>query len=297
MSLVNKPDYLDIDIKSKLLIEAAYRVTDTKSSTTNYHYHNGYEIFQVWSPDGSVLVEEKSYPVRPGYIYIVNSLELHCVRPVPNSPYIRSKVTFSPIWVRSLLQQMDQLYLLDPFMNKGKGFSHNIIPDKQMEKRIDDLFKQMALENSRKSVGQMAFLWAYLIEMLGIIYRWYNRNQELFPPLLSTTHTHIQKAMDYIDRNISSNITIEDICRNLHLSKYYICHLFKENTGMTIMDYIQKKRVAEAKRLLLLSDRPISQIAMDAGFNSFSVFSRVFKEMTGYSPSTFRKMYSAKIEL
>jgi len=68
----------------------------------------------------------------------------------------------------------------------------------------------MVLENSRKSVGQMAFIWAYLIELLGIIYRWYNRNQEVFPPILSPSYVYIQKAMEYIDRHISCNITIED---------------------------------------------------------------------------------------
>ena len=283
--------YLNLDGKDKMFPEVAYRLTDITSPTMDYHYHNGYEIFQVWSREGYVLVEDKIYPMKPGYIYIVNSLDLHRTNPSPDGPYIRNKVTFTPFFCQEILESMDELRLLEPFMNKNSKFSHNIIPDKDLALQVDTLFQEMARENREKEIGYHTVLWAGLLELLTLIYRWYTQNREVFPPVSTPAHSHVQKAMTYISDHLGDNLTIEEICDSLYLSKYYLCHLFKKITGFTLMEYVLQKRTAEAKKLLLMSDQSISRIAAATGFNSFSIFSRTFKSVTGLAPSAYRKQY------
>ena len=226
------------DISQKHFLEAAYRLTDACSPLNDYHSHYGYEIFQVWNQSGNVMIEDKIYPMAPGYIYIVNALDLHRTNPAPHEAYIRSKITVSQSLLRNLLTPLDQSHLLDPFHNKSPRYSHCIAPNPVMCEETDALFMKMSYEKSNIEVGQTTILWAYLMEMLTLVYRWYHKHPEIFPPGSTPRHVHVQKAMHYITDHLQDSITIDKMADALNLSKYHLCHIFKETTGITVMEYV-----------------------------------------------------------
>lgn len=102
--------------------------------------------------------------------------------------------------------------------------------------------------------------------------------------LSQRVNSHIHITIDYINRHLFEDITLERLCGDLHLSKYYVCHLFKSTVGITMMQYITQRRVSEAKKPIASSGKTISEVANVIGFNSFSVFSRTFKRITGHTP-------------
>jgi len=75
----------------------------------------------------------------------------------------------------------------------------------------------------------------------------------------------------------------------MHLSTFYFCKMFKKATGLTFTDYLGRVRVEKAKSLLLNPNLRISEIAYAVGFQSLTHFNRVFRELTGRSPTNFRK--------
>ena len=89
-------------------------------------------------------------------------------------------------------------------------------------------------------------------------------------------------------QNIFKEITIDEICNHLHISKYYFCRQFKKSTGMTVMNYVLKTRITLAKDMLLNHDLSITDVSMRCGFSSVSYFCRVFKEDTGVTPLKFK---------
>jgi AraC-like DNA-binding protein len=103
-------------------------------------------------------------------------------------------------------------------------------------------------------------------------------------------HTYIHSMTNYIEQNLQ-DFNIDNMCKEVLISKYYACHLFKRITGMTLMEYVLGKRVSMAKRMLLTTDKTISCIAMDNGFSSAILFCRIFKRVTGSSPLKYRKMF------
>ncbi|MBE6650604.1 MAG: helix-turn-helix domain-containing protein [Ruminococcaceae bacterium] len=99
----------------------------------------------------------------------------------------------------------------------------------------------------------------------------------------------MEKIDEYVRKNISEKITIEEICREFGISKNKLYSLFKESRNMTVGEYISSQRIERAKFLLSTSDMPISEICGAVGIVEYNYFSRLFKKQTGYTPLSYRK--------
>lgn len=99
----------------------------------------------------------------------------------------------------------------------------------------------------------------------------------------------IRKAREFIRTNYKKNITLQDISRAVYLSPYYLSHIFKKETGSTILEYVTKVRIEEAKRLLENTPWSSTRISFEVGYGDQSYFCKVFKKLEGLSISEYRK--------
>lgn len=105
----------------------------------------------------------------------------------------------------------------------------------------------------------------------------------------------ITRARDFIDRNQAEDLSLEAVAKAVNTSTFYFCKMFKRATGLTFTEYLSRVRVEKAKSLLLNPHIRISEVAFEVGFQSLSQFNRVFKKITGQSPSQYRaKMNKGK---
>ncbi len=100
-----------------------------------------------------------------------------------------------------------------------------------------------------------------------------------------TGNPHIRKALVYIGEHIYEKISLDVLARELSLNKSYLCKLFKKDMGMTLTDYIYEQKIKQAERLLLEKTYPFSEIGTFLGFPSQSYFIKIFKRVTGTTPS------------
>jgi len=100
--------------------------------------------------------------------------------------------------------------------------------------------------------------------------------------------TQISPAINYIDANYDKPITLAEIARASHLSVSRLAHIFKEQMGLTIIDYLTSVRIERAKELLLATDQNCTEICFQVGYNNQSYFTRTFKELVGTTPRQFR---------
>lgn len=91
-----------------------------------------------------------------------------------------------------------------------------------------------------------------------------------------------------------TNITFSDFCKHFGRSKSYVSHTFKSRYGVSFREYCNNLKIEDAKRLLLCTDSPVTEIAFDVGYNDVSYFIQLFRKKTGVAPLQYRKLHTAK---
>lgn len=98
----------------------------------------------------------------------------------------------------------------------------------------------------------------------------------------------IKKIIDYIEQNIEKEISLDNISENIGYSKFHLNRVFAEQTGITIYKYLQNRRLTIAAEKLVRTDKSITQIAYEAGYDTQQSFSFAFKQVYLYPPKTYR---------
>ncbi len=104
----------------------------------------------------------------------------------------------------------------------------------------------------------------------------------------------IQKALQYIDEHVTENLTLGEIASAVYLSESRFGHLFKSITGITPVDYIETVRLSNAQKMLKETKQPITEIAIDCGYDNISYFIHRFKLKTGTTPGKYRSIHTIK---
>lgn len=98
----------------------------------------------------------------------------------------------------------------------------------------------------------------------------------------------IKKVIHYMESNLENDISLDTISKTIGYSKFYLNRIFTENTGITMYKYLQNRRLTVAAEKLVKTDKPIIQIAYEAGYDSQQSFSFAFKQIYLYSPQVYR---------
>ena len=147
--------------------------------------------------------------------------------------------------------------------------------DVMLEKNLNFVNKVMGINNQQ---DLCAWISTALNEFIELVYSSQDAKKV----------TQIRPAINYIDANYDKPITLADIAKVSYLSVSRLAHLFKEQMGITIIDYLTSVRIERAKQLLLATEQSCTEICFQVGYNNQSYFSRTFKELVGMSPRQFR---------
>jgi len=99
----------------------------------------------------------------------------------------------------------------------------------------------------------------------------------------------VARARKFIDATLADPLPLSLVARQAGLSESHFCRVFKESTGLTLTDYVNRRRIEWAKRELLKPESRVTEIAFHIGYQSLSQFNRSFVRFTGNSPSNFRR--------
>lgn len=136
---------------------------------------------------------------------------------------------------------------------------------------------------------------ASLEHLFRIVTAFSRNNPQAVTDEMQTNH-YIRKAIAHIELNYSNNITVNDLAEALAIDRSYLFRIFKSGTGMSPKEYLNTYRLNVARSLLEETDHSISQIALSAGFFSFSAFYRSFVQKYGQSPREYQYAFRNKKE-
>ena len=259
------------------------------------HFHSTLEIMLICEGKGIYKVSGSEYPFTEGDVFIFNSMEAHNIQSLNGNcelEYIA--VNFDSNFVSSMSTDEFNLQYLEPFCFTDRPCK---IPHGSFHaKNIQVIFEDMQKEFELKPPCYSLFIKALLIKLLAVIGRYYQENggygQAYQEPIMP--QDSIALVLDYIEKNLTSELSIDQLSKVAAMNRYYFSTFFKKHVGETPVQYITRKRVNLSIQILNKDNLNILDVAIRSGFNNTANFNRVFKQMTGYSPTEYRKQFLKK---
>ena len=110
-----------------------------------------------------------------------------------------------------------------------------------------------------------------------------------------SAHTELQSSLDFIHIHFQESLSLKELAASAGFSEGYYCHSFKEYTGYTPFEYLNRVRIVKSCELLTETHKKITEIASLCGFNNISYFNRTFYRMMNATPSAYRKASAATL--
>lgn len=269
------------------------------------HRHHYVQIVSVIRGKGWHYFNNKRCEISAGDIFIVPPFVFHKIWPCEENGKVEAiEIEFLPeflneqfcgfrtsseIWKARNLFDFDyvSMFLLNKDEMPGK-----IVLSEQAKQKLVRIVDEMQCEYAEKSELFEHGFKALLLELLVLLSREFHSSDgaDGRRDVLLEHRTAIQKVLNYIDENYREEMRIEDMTKIAMMSQTYFCYFFKLLVGKTFNRYLIEKRLDLAKELLKNTELSVTQIAMQAGFNSTSHFIRTFKVNINLSPSQFRNI-------
>lgn len=259
-------------------------MAEPATRTRDYHFHNNYEIILFLQGNAEAYVEQSRYPLERGSLFVVNSREIHKIHTLDGSSYERIVIHFPPV----LIQEMNtrRTDLLSCFHSHSPGSGNAVLLSGDQIDIFLTLAGKLSAALTDKNYGQDLLVNAYLAEILIMIHRIFEQTGALQALPIGTV---VSKIMEYVDEHLGEKISLDRVAKDFSLSKYYLGHLFRTQTGGSLYHYILLKKIAAARQIL--SDGgSVEEAAEQTGFMDYNNFIRTFKRYTGVTPGRFRKL-------
>ncbi len=248
---------------------AMYTRTRSDAADIEYktHCHNSYEIYYMIAGNVMYFLEGTSYRPKPGSLIIIPPNCFHGLRIMDDSEYYRIRIHF----VSELLSPEEREKILRPLASDWMCLEEQFA--------MEWYFRALEECGSYKKEIQDIAIRTQILSILIKIFAIYSSQGPV-----RGKEGQIQEIIGYINRNLTSPLTLEGLAEHFYMSKNHLTAIFKRATGTTVARYILYKRMALVRRELL-DGIPAAEAAARAGFGDYSSFFRAYKKMFGAAPS------------
>lgn len=259
---------------------------DRNLSHVDMHSHNYYEFYFFLEGNVKMQIQDQQYSLKYGDLILIPPRIYHkAVIDNMEVPYRRFVFWISQEYCNHLLDiSPDYVYLQQYVQIKNDYIFHNDrITFNTIQSRILRLIEEQRSDKFGRT-PQIALCVDDLILHLNRLV--YERNTPANPHVADSLY---QNIMSYIEGHLDESLTLDALAAEFYVSKYHIAHVFKDNLGLSIHQYITKKRLT-ACREAIQSGENITQTYQAFGFGDYSSFYRAFKKEYGISPKDCQDM-------
>lgn len=275
------------DDKSPTLMSIHHSAVSSGKRGLFEHHHTQFEISYIKKGGGIYTVGEKTYLFEPGNVFVFSSDEQHCITDVFDGDVLELvNVHFEPRFIWSDSSGFANCELLKIFFDRNDSFE-NMIDKKNPQTenicRHIDLIESELRERKPQYKHMVQMYVSYILIQLLREYGYVKNTVEYYSDTLSL----LERAMEYIDKNIENDISLEQIAETATMNRTYFSTVFKKYNGISPWDYITIKRVERSIEYLKTQTLTKTEIAGRCGFSSMSNFYRAFKLVTGKTPNDY----------
>jgi AraC-like DNA-binding protein len=254
----------------------------------HWHYHEEFELMYTIKGGGIRIVGDNMDHFHENELVFIGSNVPHLFK----DDYKDDEASTDSIVLKfNNLFKGQNLFTLPEFQNIAnflKTAGRGIIFSKKTVKKVKKILIQLS-----KSEGAERFV--HLFAVLNIL-----ANEENFQYLASEHFTlkttnkgddRTQKVIEYISENYNKDISLDDLAQVAFMTTNSFCRYFKKRTGKTVFQFLREFRINKACQMLINGEKTIAEICYDTGFNSFSSFNRIFKDLKNISASEYKSRY------
>ena len=251
-----------------------------------FHQHPFYEIFFFLSGNVTYIIEGRSYKLRPGDILLTSSSDIHRPDIRPGRPYERIVIWLADDFFERLQDFFDEDFTAC-FTDAALKDYRLIRPDSQNIAHLKQLCDEMSKARHSREMGSQALTSAYLTEFLVYVSRAYYDAPDSVKNDI-TENEKINQVITYINENLTEELSLDQLAAGFYISKYYLSRQFKQFTGLSLYQYIMKKRLISARNMLKAGS-PVMDACLCCGLSDYSNFLKAFKREFGQNPSKYSR--------
>lgn len=268
-----------------------YYYNDSKLSPVAAHTHNYYEFYFFLEGNIQINIKDYFYRIKPGDFVIIPAGIVHYPEIMDTTvPYRRFVLWISKEYFESLTHiSEDYAYLIHYVQNNQKYVFHT---DRIHFNTIQSMIYCLIEETKTNRFGKEPEITLQLNSLLLYLNRFFYEKLH--------THSKVSDALylsvcRYIAENLEENLSLEKLSEAFFVSKFYISHSFKENMGITVHQYIIKKRLDACKKAMITTNS-ISEVYSTYGFRDYSAFYRAFRKEYGISPKQYKETVNSILD-
>lgn len=247
------------------------KIAKYHSDTISAHWHEHIEMLYIISGSGDFFCNSKNFRASAGETVIFNGNVLHSMKSEKELEYIC--IIINPIFFKNVNFENIILNSKIPADSVIKECFFNIFSEWENREAYFDM----------RIMGHAYTLAAHLAKNYTNAHLSPSEYEELISRMKKTN-----RITDYVHKHYGETISTSHLAKIFYLSEGYLCHIFKEATGKTLIQYINAFRAEKAAILLKKTNENVSDIAMKCGFENVTYFNRIFKKHFGITPSEFR---------
>lgn len=251
---------------------------DSGTSDWALHWHEQLEFQYVLAGAIELNCNGKKQWIYPGDIFFANWCEPHhALAFVDGTHYYVFQVDLS--WLIHSETDLRLSKYSDIMLVHSQDFSSFIYQDSALSR----LFLDLLQEYQNKSPGFDLMVKGYFLKIIALLFRDYFHPKESFDSH-DRTMGYTRQVLNYIAHHYNETLNLDTLAVQAGVSKSHLCHIFKKHMGCTIIRYINQLRCYRALSMIS-SGASVTKASTEVGYNDYNYFSRVFREITGLSPS------------
>lgn len=246
-----------------------------------------YELLYVHQGSGVSYFGDRTNALVAGDLLISDGTKQRGLRVDVNYGCVYTRMSIRPSALRTMKATVNGIDLMLPF--EVLGHHHMHVSEEASRECEAVLLRIHRFCQSGDWVHLNRLVMAFF-DLLIVVYALSEPDLKKHNYTISDKERHVRKMITYIENAFNEDVTLSDMERELHLSKQYMSRIFRESTGITIFDYLYRRRIEQAKQLFYMHHtRSVTDICLQVGFKNVSHFSRMFKTQVGVTPEQYRK--------
>ncbi len=248
------------------------------------HAHKYYEIVFLQEGNISLEIDGTTYPASQYDMFLIPPHTKHrSILHDLTQPYQRFVFWLSEQYLEQLINQDDSFRYITEKAIPTNGLQYHLskLDFNTLESKMIRILEEQNLNRYGKALQLDLFMKDFFLSINRLLYEKIEPNEvEQDLPL----YTNI---ILFIDEHLDEDLSLDRLANEFYVSKYHISHLFKENIGITVLQYITKKRLYHCQQALCTNIN-ITNIYKSFGFNTYTCFYRAFKKEFGMSPQEYQ---------